>query len=204
MARAAKFRHSQSGQPCPHLRGQPIQGSGRTMTLTAAPGSILTAAAEEAPPSTASTWYKDAVIYEIHVRAFNDGNGDGIGDFEGLIDKLDYLQDLGVTALWLLPFYPSPLRDDGYDISDYRDVHPSYGTLRHFRTFLREAHRRDLRVITELVLAHTSDEHPWFRRARAAAPGSVHRDFYVWSDTADRFPEARIIFTDFEDSNWSY
>ena len=102
---------------------------------------------------------------------------------KGLITKLDYLQDLGVTALWLLPFYPSPLRDDGYDISDYRQVHPSYGTLRHFRTFLREAHRRGMRVITELVLAHTSDEHPWFQRARTARVGSVHRDFYVWSDT---------------------
>src|SRR6202012_4197894 len=134
-------------------------------------------------------WYKDAVIYELHVRAFNDGNGDGIGDFKGLIEKLDYLQSLGVTALWVLPFYPSPLRDDGYDSSDYRQIHPSYGTLRDFRTFLREAHRRGMRVITELVLAHTSDEHPWFQRARLAKPGSNHRDFYVWNDTPDRFSE---------------
>jgi maltose alpha-D-glucosyltransferase/alpha-amylase len=141
-----------------------------------------------------STWYKDAVIYEIHVRAFDDENGDGVGDFKGLIEKLDYLQALGVTALWVLPFYPSPLRDDGYDISDYRTVHPSYGTLRDFRTFLREAHRRGMRVITELVLAHTSDQHPWFQRARLAKPGTVHRDFYVWSDTPERFSEARVIF----------
>ena len=155
-----------------------------------------------APSSTG--WYKDAVIYEVHVRAFHDGNGDGVGDFRGLIDKLDYLQELGVTALWLLPFYPSPLRDDGYDISDYRQVHPSYGSLRDFRVFLREAHRRGIRVITELVLAHTSDEHPWFQRARLAKPGSVHRDFYVWSDTPDRFAGARIIFKDFESSNWSF
>jgi maltose alpha-D-glucosyltransferase/alpha-amylase len=156
------------------------------------------------PAASAGTWYKDAVIYEIHVRAFHDGNGDGIGDFEGLIGKLDYLQDLGVTAVWLLPFYPSPLRDDGYDISDYRQVHPSYGSLRHFRTFLREAHRRGMRVITELVLAHTSDEHPWFQRARRARPGSTYRDFYMWSETTDRYREARVIFTDFEDSNWSF
>lgn len=149
-------------------------------------------------------WYKDAVIYEAHVRAFRDGNGDGIGDFKGLIEKLDYLKGLGVTALWLLPFYPSPLRDDGYDISDYRRVHPSYGNLRDFRLFLREAHRRDMRVITELVLAHTSDQHPWFQRARSARAGSNHRNFYVWSDTPDRFSEARIIFKDFETSNWTF
>jgi len=116
-------------------------------------------------------WYRDAIIYELHIRAFNDSDGDGVGDLRGLIDKLDYLQELGVTTLWLLPFYPSPLRDDGYDISDYRSVHPAYGTLRDFRALLREAHRRDLRVITELVLAHTSDEHPWFRRAQRAKPG---------------------------------
>ncbi len=161
--------------------------------------------AAPAPDQTpSSTWYKDAVLYEIHVRAFADGNGDGVGDFRGLIQKLDYLQGLGVTALWLLPFYPSPLRDDGYDISDYRQVHPSYGNLRDFRTFLREAHRRGMRVITELVLAHTSDEHPWFQRARRAKPGSVQRDFYIWSDTPDRFRDARVIFKDFEASNWTY
>ena len=149
-------------------------------------------------------WYQDAVIYELHVRAFHDSDGDGVGDFRGLVQRLDYLRELGVTALWLLPFYPSPLRDDGYDISDYRDVHPSYGTLRDFRTFLREAHRRGLRVITELVLAHTSDMHPWFQRARRARPGSGARDFYVWSDTPDKFKDARIIFRDFESSNWAF
>src|SRR5881396_2750851 len=134
-----------------------------------------------------SSWYKDAVIYELHVRAFYDSNGDGIGDFPGLTGKLDYLQDLGVTTLWLLPFYPSPLRDDGYDIADYTGIHADYGTLADFRTFLTEAHRRGLRVITELVLNHTSDQHPWFQRARRAAPGSRARDYYVWSDTPDRY-----------------
>ncbi|MGZ8423971.1 MAG: maltose alpha-D-glucosyltransferase [Candidatus Binatia bacterium] len=149
-------------------------------------------------------WYKDAVIYEIHVRAFCDGNGDGIGDFVGLTEKLDYLQDLGVTALWLLPFYPSPLRDDGYDIADYTRIHADYGTLQDFRTFLREAHRRGLRVITELVVNHTSDQHPWFQRAREAKPGSAARDYYVWHDNQERYQEARIIFKDFESSNWSW
>ncbi|HUZ10296.1 MAG TPA: maltose alpha-D-glucosyltransferase [Acidimicrobiales bacterium] len=159
---------------------------------------------EPFPVQASDHWYKDAVLYEIHVRAFRDSDGDGIGDFRGLIEKLDYLQGLGVTALWLLPFYPSPLRDDGYDIADYREVHPSYGTLRDFRAFLREAHRRGIRVVTELVLAHTSDEHPWFQRARRARPGSVERDFYLWSDTPDRFGEARVIFHDFEVSNWTF
>ncbi|MGA3351707.1 MAG: maltose alpha-D-glucosyltransferase [Acidimicrobiales bacterium] len=161
-------------------------------------------ALETSTTSASGGWYKDAVIYELHVRAFRDANGDGIGDFKGLIEKLDYLQGLGVTALWLLPFYPSPLRDDGYDISDYRQVHPCYGTLRDFRRFLAEAHRRSMRVITELVLAHTSDAHEWFQRARRAKPGSSHRDFYLWSDTPDRFSGARVIFKDFEASNWSF
>jgi maltose alpha-D-glucosyltransferase / alpha-amylase len=149
-------------------------------------------------------WYKDALIYEVHVRAFQDSNGDGIGDFRGLISRLDYIADLGVTAIWLLPFYPSPLRDDGYDTADYRTVHPSYGTLRDFRAFLRAAHDRGLRVITELVLNHTSDQHPWFQRARRARSGSKARDFYVWSDTPDRYADARIIFKDFETSNWTW
>jgi maltose alpha-D-glucosyltransferase/alpha-amylase len=149
-------------------------------------------------------WYRDAVIYETHVRAFCDSDGDGHGDFPGLTSKLDYLQDLGVTAIWLLPFYPSPLKDDGYDIADYMDVNPSYGTLSDFRTFLREAHRRSLRVVTELVLNHTSDQHPWFQRARRSPPGSAARNFYVWSDTSDRYRDARIIFKDFESSNWSW
>jgi len=149
-------------------------------------------------------WYRDAIIYQLHVRAFCDSNGDGIGDFPGLTDKLDYLQDLGVSALWLLPFYPSPQRDDGYDISDYTDVHPHYGTLQDFKIFLREAHRRGLRVITELVLNHTSDQHPWFQRARQAKRGSSARNFYVWSDTPEKYQEARIIFKDFESANWAW
>jgi maltose alpha-D-glucosyltransferase/alpha-amylase len=149
-------------------------------------------------------WYKDAVIYQLHVRAFRDSNEDGIGDFRGLTEKLDYLQDLGVTALWLLPFYSSPLRDDGYDIADYTNVHPNYGTLQDFKTFLKEAHRRGLRVITELVVNHTSDQHPWFQRARHAEPGTSARDFYVWSQTPDKYPEARIIFKDYEQSNWTW
>jgi len=154
--------------------------------------------------SGSPTWYKDAIVYELHVRTFHDSDGDGIGDFAGLTAKVDYLQDLGVTAIWLLPFYPSPLRDDGYDISDYTNVHPDCGRLRDFKTFLREAHRRGLRVITELVLNHTSDEHAWFQRARRAPPGSTARDFYVWSDTPDRYRDARVIFNDFETSNWSW
>ncbi|HEX9879722.1 MAG TPA: maltose alpha-D-glucosyltransferase, partial [Candidatus Binatia bacterium] len=149
-------------------------------------------------------WYKDAVIYQLHVRAFSDSNGDGIGDFVGLAQKLDYLQDVGVTAIWLLPFYPSPLRDDGYDISDYTDVHPNYGTLQDFRHFLEEAHGRGLRVITELVVNHTSDQHAWFQRAREASPGSNARNYYVWSDTPEKYQDARIVFKDFEPSNWTW
>jgi maltose alpha-D-glucosyltransferase/alpha-amylase len=149
-------------------------------------------------------WFKDAVIYETHVRAFADSDGDGIGDFRGLTGKLDYLQDLGVTAIWLLPFYPSPLRDDGYDIADYDTVNPMYGNVRDFKRFVKEAHARDLRVITELVINHTSDQHPWFRRAVKAPPGSPERDFYVWSDDPSRYPETRIIFQDFESSNWQW
>ncbi len=155
------------------------------------------------PPAGDPLWYRDAIIYEVHVRAFYDSDGDGIGDFRGLTEKLDYIQDLGVTALWLLPFYPSPLKDDGYDIADNTGIHPAYGTMRAFQTFLKEAHRRGLRVITELVLNHTSDQHPWFQRARRSPPGSRWRNFYVWSDTPDRYPDARIIFRDFEPSNWT-
>ena len=143
-------------------------------------------------------WFKDAVIYQVHVKSFYDSTGDGIGDFRGLLEKIDYFQDLGVTAIWLLPFYPSPQRDDGYDIADYRSVHPSYGTLEDFQAFLKEAHLRGLRVITELVLNHTSDQNPWFQEARRAPAGSPERDFYVWSDTPDRYRDARIIFKDFE------
>jgi maltose alpha-D-glucosyltransferase/alpha-amylase len=149
-------------------------------------------------------WYKDAIIYQLHVKAFDDSNGDGRGDFRGLARRLDYIQDLGVTAVWLLPFYPSPLRDDGYDIADYRAVHPDYGSMRDFRAFVREAHRRGLRVITELVINHTSDQHPWFQAARAAPPDSPRREFYVWSDDDQKFSETRIIFTDTERSNWTW
>ena len=149
-------------------------------------------------------WYKDAIIYEVHVRAFFDSVTDGIGDFGGLTQKLPYLEDLGVTAIWLLPFCPSPLKDDGYDISDYTDIHPSYGSLKDFQRFMREAKRRGLKVITELVLNHTSDQHLWFQRSRHAPPGSRWRDFYVWSDTPDRYRDARIIFKDFETSNWTW
>src|ERR1051325_2213756 len=149
-------------------------------------------------------WYKDAVIYELHVKTFHDSNGDGIGDFRGLIEKLDYLQELGVTALWLLPFYPSPMRDDGYDIADYYDVNPNFGTLADFQAFLTAAHERGLKVITELVINHTSDHNPWFQKSRRALPGSPERDVYVWSDTPEKYKEARIIFKDFETSNWTW
>ena len=150
-----------------------------------------------------SLWYQDAVIYQLHVKTFYDGNGDGVGDFKGLARKLDYLQDLGVSAIWLLPFCPSPLKDDGYDIADYTGIHPAYGTLRDFKAFLKEAHKRGLRVITELVVNHTSDQHAWFQKARRAKPGSRWRDVYVWSDTPERYGETRVIFQDFESSNWT-
>jgi len=165
------------------------------------------AVAQNGKPAVAEKsvpWYKSGVIYELHVRAFHDSDGDGTGDFRGLTQKLDYLRDLGVTALWVLPFYPSPLKDDGYDIADYYSVHPRYGTLADFKLFLREAHRRGLRVITELVLNHTSDQHPWFQRARRAKPGSRWRDYYVWSDTPEKYKAARIIFKDVEISNWTW
>ncbi len=149
-------------------------------------------------------WYKRAVIYQLHVRSFVDSDANGIGDFTGLTQKLDYLQDLGVTAVWLLPFYPSPLRDDGYDIADYYSINPTYGSLADFKNFLAEAHRRGLRVITELVINHTSDQHPWFQRSRRAKAGSAWRNFYVWSDTPEKYKDARIIFKDFETSNWSW
>ncbi|HPC93554.1 MAG TPA: alpha-amylase family glycosyl hydrolase [Sedimentisphaerales bacterium] len=151
-----------------------------------------------------SLWYKDAVVYELHIKSFHDSNDDGVGDIRGVIEKLDYLQDLGVTALWLLPFYPSPLLDDGYDIADYFGIHPDYGTLSDFKRLLGEAHRRELRIITELVINHTSDQHQWFQRSRRAEPGSPWRDFYVWSDTTERYKDARITFTDFESSNWTW
>src|SRR5918998_4519492 len=158
----------------------------------------LTAVAQQA------LWYKDAVIYQVHVKAFFDSNNDGMGDFKGLTSKLDYIRDLGVSALWLLPFYPSPLKDDGYDVSDYHSVHPQYGTVADFKHFVREAQRRGLKVITELVVNHTSDQHPWFQAARRAPPGSPKRDYYVWSDTDQKYKGTRIIFTDTETSNWAW
>jgi maltose alpha-D-glucosyltransferase/alpha-amylase len=149
-------------------------------------------------------WYKSAIIYQLHVKSFYDSDGDGYGDFPGLTEKLDYLAELGVTCLWLLPFYPSPLKDDGYDISDYESINPRYGTMDDFRKFLDEAHKRGLRVIIELVINHTSDQHPWFQRARKAPKGSPERDMYVWTDDPNRYGKARIIFTDTETSNWTW
>ncbi len=155
-------------------------------------------------PDKVPMWYKGGIIYELHVRAFQDSDGDGTGDFRGLTSRLDYLRDLGITAIWLLPFYPSPLKDDGYDIADYYGVHPMYGTLADFKTFLREAHRRGLRVITELVLNHTSDQHPWFQRARRSPAGNKFRDYYVWNDSPEKYKGTRIIFKDTELSNWTW
>ena len=149
-------------------------------------------------------WYKDAVVYQVHLKSFFDSNNDGVGDFPGLIEKLDYIADLGVNTIWLLPFYPSPRRDDGYDIADYRGVHPEYGSMADARRFIAEAHKRGLRVITELVINHTSDQHPWFQRARKAKKGSAARDFYVWSDTDKKYDGTRIIFLDTEKSNWTW
>ncbi len=176
--------------------------------LARVPADTAAILSDQKPPPTAPEkipmWYKSGVIYEVHVRAFQDSDGDGTGDFRGLTTRLDYLRDLGITAIWLLPFYPSPLKDDGYDIADYYDVHPMYGTLDDFKVFLREAHRRGLRVITELVMNHTSDQHPWFQRARRSPPGSTFRDFYVWNDSPEKYKSARIIFKDVEVSNWTW
>ena len=149
-------------------------------------------------------WFKDAIFYELHVRSFFDSDGNGIGDFKGLIEKLDYLEDLGINTIWLLPFYPSPLKDDGYDVTDYYDVNPDYGNLGDFKSFLKEAHKRGIRVITELILNHTSDQHPWFKKARKSKPGSRFREYYVWSDTPEKYKEARVIFNEEESSNWTY
>jgi maltose alpha-D-glucosyltransferase/alpha-amylase len=165
------------------------------------------AAAAEPPAAVAADdplWYKDAVIYQLHVKAFFDSDGDGIGDFRGLATKLDYIKDLGVDTIWLMPFYPSPLKDDGYDVADYHNVHPQYGTRHDFRQFVRDAHHRGLRVITELIVNHTSDQHPWFQAARRAPAGSNKRDYYVWSDDPKRYAGTRIIFTDTEGSNWTW
>ncbi len=149
-------------------------------------------------------WFKDAIIYELSVRAFYDSDKDGIGDFAGLIQKLDYLEDLGINAIWILPFYPSPLKDDGYDVTDHCDVHPDFGSLGDFKAFLKEAHSRNIRVITELVLNHTSDQHPWFKRARKAKSGSRFREFYVWSESAEKYKEARVIIQGEESGNWTW
>jgi maltose alpha-D-glucosyltransferase/alpha-amylase len=179
-----------------------------TVTENRAPAGALSPAVREKlaiqEQQAAALWFKDAIIYQLHVRAFLDTNGDGVGDFRGLTSRLDYIQDLGVTAIWLLPFFPSPLKDDGYDIANYRDVNPLYGTLYDFQLFLVEAHRRDLKVVTELVMNHTSDQHVWFQRSRRAAPGTPWRDWYVWNDSPDKYQEARIIFQDFETSNWTW
>jgi maltose alpha-D-glucosyltransferase/alpha-amylase len=177
--------------------------AGQTTAATSADSTVAATGGETAAGATPH-WYKDAVIYQLHIKAFYDSNDDGIGDFRGLTEKLDYVKDLGVNTIWLLPFYPSPLRDDGYDVADYRDVHPSYGTRADFQHFVREAHRRGLRVITELIVNHTSDQHAWFQAARRAPKGSLKRDYYVWSDSPDKYAGTRIIFTDTEKSNWSW
>lgn len=157
------------------------------------------------PPKNADPlWFKDTIIYELHVRAFYDSNNDGVGDFRGLIQKMDYLEDIGINTLYLLPFYPSPLKDDGYDVTDYYDIHPDYGTLSDFKAFLKEARKRGIRVITELILNHTSDQHPWFKKAKRSKPGSRFRDFYVWSDSPDKYKEARVVFPGEEATNWTY
>ena len=169
-----------------------------------APVSTLALETAEIDNTDNPQWYRDAVIYQLNVKAFFDTNNDGMGDFKGVTAKLDYVKDLGVNTIWLMPFYPSPLRDDGYDISEYEDVHPQYGSLDDFREMLQEAHKRGLRVITELVINHTSSDHPWFQAARKAPPGSPERDFYVWSDTDKLYQGTRIIFTDTETSNWTW
>jgi maltose alpha-D-glucosyltransferase/alpha-amylase len=165
---------------------------------------LVTTQLEQVALQSDALWYKDAVIYQLHVKAFFDSNNDGMGDFAGLMSKLDYIQELGVSAIWLLPFYPSPLKDDGYDVSDYHNVHPQYGTVADFKAFVREAQRRGLKVITELVVNHTSDQHPWFQAARRAPAGSKKRDWYVWSDSDKKYSNTRIIFTDTESSNWAW
>jgi maltose alpha-D-glucosyltransferase / alpha-amylase len=174
------------------------------MVPAAAAAMASALASANAPARADALWYKDAIIYQLHIKAFYDANDDGIGDFRGLAEKLDYVKDLGVNTIWLLPFYPSPLRDDGYDVADYRNVHPSYGTRIDFQQFVREAHRRELRIITELVINHTSDQHAWFQAARNAPKGSSKRNYYVWSDDPKKYAGTRVIFTDTEKSNWTW
>lgn len=166
--------------------------------------SHLSSPGKETAKSNAQDWFKKGIFYEVHVKTYCDTDGNGYGDFKGLMQKLDYLQKLGVTTIWLLPFYPSPLKDDGYDIADYKGINPLYGNMDDFKSFLAEAHKRNIKVITELVINHTSDQHPWFQRARKAAPGSPERNFYVWSDSDKKYKDARIIFVDTEKSNWTY
>jgi maltose alpha-D-glucosyltransferase/alpha-amylase len=161
-------------------------------------------AAPSPPEVDSAHCYKDATVSQLHIKAFFDSNDDGLGDFRGLTEKLDYIKDLGVNTLWLLPFYPSPLRDDGYDVADYRNVNPMFGSRSDFQQFVREAHRRGLRVITELIVNHTSDQHPWFQAARRAPKGSPKRNYYVWSDDPSKYSGTRIIFTDAEKSNWAW
>src|SRR3954469_5307168 len=207
-------RSTRPSRPRISSRKKPTSGaaSGTTFASTprrASPTSSRCVFRNRSPPRLPpmvimSDWFKDAIIYEAHVRAFFDSNNDGIGDFPGLTSKLDYLQSLGINALWILPFYPSPLRDDGYDIADYENIHPSYGTIQDFERFMDEAHKRGIRVITELVVNHTSDQHPWFQAARRAPAGSPEREFYVWSETKQKYQGVRIIFTDTETSNWSW
>src|SRR5690554_6262043 len=151
----------------------------------------------------ADRWYEDAVFYELYIRAYGDGDGDGHGDFRGAIERLDHIQSLSVDCIWIMPMYPSPLKDDGYDVADYMGIHPDYGTLADFKAFLDAAHERGLRVVTDLVMNHTSDQHPWFQAARQD-PNSPYRDYYVWSDTGTEYQDARIIFLDYETSNWTY
>src|SRR5260370_8956137 len=170
--------------------------------MTAPPVMNAPLAVAQLPVAQDALWYKDAIIYQLHVKSFFDSNDDGIGDFPGLISKLDYIAELGVNAIWLLPSYPSPLLDDGYDISEYRNIHPDYGTLADFRHFVRQAHARGIRVITELVVNHTSGQRPWFQRARRAKPDSPCRNYYVWSDNDQQYAATRIIFVDTEPSTW--
>src|SRR6267378_883292 len=214
------------------MRRQPGNEVAITIAILRAAGACILTAEVTGMPAIRSEavgdplWYKDAIIYELHVKTFCDSDGDGMGDFRGLNDKLDFLQELGITAIWLLPFYPSPMRDDGYDIADYFDVNPNFGTLDDFRALLDAAHQRNLRIITELVINHTSDQNPWFQKSRRAVavagvggagrtgPAGVtdpgysddlaHKDFYVWSDTPEKYKDARIIFKDFETSNWAW
>jgi maltose alpha-D-glucosyltransferase/alpha-amylase len=181
-----------------------VRRAGNKQQQNACSGNAENRRVKKPASTTDPLWYKDAIIYELHVRAFADSNGDGIGDFPGLISRLDYLQDLGITCIWLLPFFPSPLRDDGYDIGNYVDVNPSYGTLNDFKSFLDAAHQRNMQVMIELVINHTSDQHPWFKAARSAPPGSPAREMYVWSNTDQLYKDARIIFTDTEKSNWTW